>query len=50
MYIEQLLTIEKKIEQFTCPIYKDDTADDLAARIHELEHLHFPLIIEELLA
>lgn len=38
------------IEQFTCPIYKDDTADDLAARIHELEQLHFPIVIEELLA
>ncbi|MGJ8683227.1 MAG: phosphoribosylglycinamide formyltransferase [Nonlabens sp.] len=38
------------IEQFTCPVHKDDTADDLAARIHELEHLHFPMVIEELLA
>lgn len=37
------------IEQFTCPVYKEDTADDLAARIHELEQEHFPKVIEQLL-
>ncbi|WP_438961468.1 phosphoribosylglycinamide formyltransferase [Nonlabens sp.] len=38
------------IEQFSCPIYKEDTADELAARIHELEHQHFPVVIEKILS
>ncbi len=38
------------IAQFSCPIYKGDTADDLATRIHQLEHFHFPMVIEELLS
>lgn len=38
------------IAQFSCPIYKDDTANDVAQRIHQLEHVHFPMVIEELLS
>jgi len=36
------------IFQATCPIVRGDTPESLAARIHELEHLHYPRIIEEL--
>ena len=36
--------------QQSCPVFPEDTADDLAARIHQLEHLHFPLIVEEQLS
>jgi phosphoribosylglycinamide formyltransferase-1 len=37
------------IFQATCPIVSGDTTETLAARIHELEHQHYPRIIEELL-
>lgn len=32
--------------QATVPVAPDDTPDSLAAKIHVLEHRHFPLIIE----
>jgi phosphoribosylglycinamide formyltransferase 1 len=37
------------IFQVTCPVLPDDTAASLAQRIHELEHKHYPLVIEKLL-
>ena len=37
------------IFQATCPIISGDTPESLAARIHELEHQHYPRIIEEVL-
>lgn len=37
------------IFQASCPVASDDTPDTLAARIHRLEHLHYPVIIEQLL-
>lgn len=39
----------KIIFQATCPIVSGDTPETLAARIHELEYLHYPRVIEELL-
>jgi folate-dependent phosphoribosylglycinamide formyltransferase PurN len=30
-------------------VLADDTAESLAKRIHELEHRHYPVIIEQLL-
>ena len=39
----------KIIFQATCPIVSGDTPETLAARIHELEHQHYPRVIEELL-
>lgn len=39
----------KIIFQATCPIQSGDTPEILANRIHELEHLHYPRIIEEIL-
>ena len=35
--------------QAECPILPGDTPDSLAARIHTLEHTHFPLVVERLL-
>jgi phosphoribosylglycinamide formyltransferase 1 len=35
--------------QARCPVLPDDTAHTLAARIHALEHQHYPRVIEELL-
>lgn len=36
------------IFQAKCKVLPEDTPDDLAKRIHILEHKHFPIIIEEL--
>ncbi|MCB0794064.1 MAG: phosphoribosylglycinamide formyltransferase [Flavobacteriales bacterium] len=32
--------------QATCPVLKNDTPGSLAARIHALEHEHYPLVVE----
>ncbi len=37
------------IFQATCPVLPDDTPETLAARVHELEYLHYSKVIEELL-
>ena len=37
------------IRQFTTPVLPDDTPDDIAAHIHELEQQHFPKVIESVL-
>jgi phosphoribosylglycinamide formyltransferase-1 len=38
------------IFQTSCPLSDSDTAQDLASRIHVLEHTYYPLVIEELLS
>lgn len=35
------------IFQATCPVLPGDTTDTLAQRIHQLEHLHYPRVIGE---
>lgn len=35
------------IFQATCPVLPADTADTLAQRIHQLEHMHYPRVIGE---
>jgi phosphoribosylglycinamide formyltransferase 1 len=37
------------IFQTGCPVLETDTPASLASRIHQLEHLHYPKVIEELL-
>ncbi len=37
------------IFQAKCPVLAADTADTLASRIHQLEHQHYPTVIEQLL-
>ena len=37
------------IFQEKCPILPGDTPETLASRIHELEHLHYSRVIEEVL-
>jgi phosphoribosylglycinamide formyltransferase-1 len=37
------------IFQTACPVLETDSAETLAQRIHTLEHLHYPVVIEELL-
>jgi len=37
------------IFQARCPVYPGDTPERLAERIHALEHLHYPRVIEEVI-
>jgi len=37
------------IFQARCPVLENDTAESLAQRIHVLEHIHYPAIIEKIL-
>jgi phosphoribosylglycinamide formyltransferase 1 len=37
------------IFQTACPVLEGDSPETLARRIHQLEHLHYPPVIEELL-
>ncbi|MDR1102378.1 MAG: phosphoribosylglycinamide formyltransferase, partial [Tannerella sp.] len=37
------------IFQKSCPVFPSDTADDVAARVHELEYKYYPAVIKELL-
>lgn len=36
------------IAQFRCPVSPTDTPDDIAAKVHELEMAHFPVVLERL--
>lgn len=38
------------IFQASCPVAPDDTPDDIAAKIHQLEQQHFPRVVEEIAA
>lgn len=33
--------------QATCPVDSTDSADDVATKIHKLEHKHYPRVVEE---
>jgi phosphoribosylglycinamide formyltransferase 1 len=37
------------IFQAKCPVLKEDNAESLAQRVHELEYMHFPKVIEGLI-
>lgn len=37
------------IAQFSCPVLSTDSPEDLAQRVHGLEHEHFPKVITQLL-
>jgi phosphoribosylglycinamide formyltransferase 1 len=37
------------IFQTACPVLDTDSPETLANRIHQLEHLHYPLVIDDLL-
>lgn len=38
------------IFQATCPVLSGDTPDQVASRVHELEYLHFPRVIQEVIS
>lgn len=37
------------IFQATCPVLPNDTPESLAQRVHELEYMHYPRVIEEVI-
>ncbi|MCH5327813.1 MAG: phosphoribosylglycinamide formyltransferase [Coprobacter sp.] len=48
-YINEHFDEGEHIAQYTCPVLSDDTPESLAGRILELEHRHYPAVIEKLL-
>jgi phosphoribosylglycinamide formyltransferase-1 len=49
-YVDEQYDHGATIFQATCEVLPSDTPDTLAARIHELEHQHFPGVIEQVVA
>ncbi|RYG51629.1 MAG: phosphoribosylglycinamide formyltransferase [Chitinophagaceae bacterium] len=49
-FVNEVYDEGRIIFQVSCPVTKDDNPESLAAKIHALEHAHFPLIIEQLLS
>jgi phosphoribosylglycinamide formyltransferase-1 len=47
-YVDEIYDHGKIILQATCTVDEQDTADTLAAKVHALEHLHYPAVIAEL--
>ena len=48
-YVDELYDHGATIFQARCPVREDDTPISLAQRIHNLEHEHYPKVIEKLL-
>lgn len=46
-YVDEQYDHGATIFQATCPVLPTDNAASLAKKIHALEHLHYPLIIEK---
>lgn len=49
-YVDELYDHGQIIFQAKCPVMDNDTADTLAQRIHEMEHRHYPQVIEDVLS
>ena len=49
-YVDEIYDHGKIIFQAHCPVLPGDTADSLAQRIHQLEHQHYPRVIEQVVA
>ena len=48
-YVNEHYDRGEHIAQFRCPVLPDDTPASLSARIHALEHEHYPKVVESLL-
>jgi phosphoribosylglycinamide formyltransferase-1 len=48
-YVNDKFDEGKIIAQYQCPIDQKDTAESLAAKIHQLEYKYYPKVIEQLL-
>lgn len=49
-YVNERFDEGEHIAQFKCPVLPGDTPETLAARIHGLEHAHFPGVVESRVA
>jgi phosphoribosylglycinamide formyltransferase-1 len=47
-YVNERYDEGEHLFQAICPVLPEDTPDTLAARIHELEHAHYPQVVENL--
>jgi phosphoribosylglycinamide formyltransferase-1 len=47
-YVDEKYDNGDVIFQTACPVLEGDTPEMLAGRIHQLEHLHYPRVIEKL--
>ncbi|RYY83574.1 MAG: phosphoribosylglycinamide formyltransferase [Chitinophagaceae bacterium] len=48
-YVDEHYDNGAHLFQARCPVLPGDTPETLAARVHELEHRHFPEVVERLL-
>jgi formyltetrahydrofolate-dependent phosphoribosylglycinamide formyltransferase len=48
-YVNEKFDEGEHIFQSSCPIEQADTPESLAQKIHALEHLHFPIVIEKVI-
>ncbi len=48
-YVNEHYDQGASIYQHTCPVYSNDTPEQLATRVLELEHMYLPKVIDELL-
>lgn len=46
-FVDDIYDHGRVIFQASCPVSPDDTPDSLAQKIHQLEHQHYPAIIEK---
>jgi phosphoribosylglycinamide formyltransferase-1 len=49
-YVDDIYDNGDIIFQAKCPVLPDDTPDSLAQRIHQLEHKHYPKVIEDIVS
>ncbi len=49
-YVNEKFDDGKIIFQAKCPVLPDDTPEQLAQKVHELEYKHFPRVIEKVLS
>jgi formyltetrahydrofolate-dependent phosphoribosylglycinamide formyltransferase len=49
-FVDDIYDHGQVIFQARCPITPEDTAETLARKIHQLEHLHYPRVIEKILS
>ncbi|HMO32657.1 MAG TPA: phosphoribosylglycinamide formyltransferase [Lacibacter sp.] len=49
-YVDEQYDHGDTLFQARCPVLHDDTPERLAERIHALEHLHYPRVVDELAA
>jgi phosphoribosylglycinamide formyltransferase 1 len=48
-YVDEHYDNGDVIFQTACPVLENDTPETLARRIHQLEHLHYPRVVEEII-